>query len=527
MKNKDKQMTINRNILMILFLIFPFYVSGSSKITSQGTFTQTSQQNMEIPNPNLEPEKAKLAKDASDDHANKLTVAKGIESVALHSAISLKIALLAIESAHLATAVGAHAIPWLTALNPVVGGSILAASLATHQLAKQFVDRMVKYVERVRVLQSVIEKSKSKDTENLAYIMKVLNESNKGRVKYRCKDERAVQDAQNQSMRNALFCIYNNPMPMDYLCEFLGHLNLEEPGTIRKEALKIYRSVQQNSIKTVNNSLRDIADFITDPLIEIYRKSLKYRLLDKYYTAINDDFEGLVKIRSRVNIADRLDASEFWHPDAKTNLREILADMKEESNLMKNINLCHQTGCDTIDSAEKDKFIDQPSNKPYQNYCEYYFRKKPLYLMDKLNIKKQFSQKIRDKNSDKGYLERKKQKREKIISKASENLKVLMEEVEQKTIDQVLKDSSDFVTNMDQSLSILQKIQECDSDPSKKEECIQKLKTANENKPAIALLNNIADHLREEKEDNKKSEEKNLNNNQEQSKQDEAGEAND
>ncbi len=435
--------------------------------------------------------------------------AQAFETVTLDAAISLKIALLTIESMHLATAVGAHAIPLATALNPMVGGAFLATTVAANQVAKQFEDRMVKYVDRVRALDSVTETSGNND--GLAKLKKLLNESNKGRVKYRCKATRAMEDAKNQSMRNALFCIYNNPMPMDYLCEFLGNLE-EKQSTVRKMALQTYRkpSMQQNSIETKLGPIQNIADIITNPLIEIYRKSLKYRFLDKYYTAINDDFEGLVKIRSRVNVADRLDASEFWHADAKTNLRDILADMKQTSKLMKNINLCHKVECDTIeaDEKEKDKFIDLPAEKEYQNYCEYYFRKKPLYLMDKLNIKKQASQLIHAKDHSSGYLEKKKVEREKILENATKNLESLIEQVEKKKPEEALDETSTSLEDTSQKIDIRQQlIEELKKfhTEKEKENFLKNWEKDPKNSDSLKFFESITQHLKDENNDNKNS----------------------
>ncbi len=318
--------------------------------------------------------------------------------------------------------------------NLITGAAILFTSLAVSAVVEQIVDKLDKSAVRISALNSVDttqDPYKLTLFGNTQTFSQIAKDADRNRVKYQCKRRKAIKHAQKGRIKDALFCLWNNAAPMDYLCEFLGNLpKKKETGLIKKAGRYIRNVTHYGPDKT----LALIAPIFRNALIDTYRSHLKYRFLDKYYTAIHSELEGMIKNRSHVNVADRLDASEYWHIDSKVSLGEVLSMMTKDSPLMRQINQCHKNGCDDKLEIEKDKekeFGDIPKELEYENYCHYYFSKSPFHRWFMRKSANFYKKKLGFENTKRydAYLAKQKEKHAAITQTATDNFNILTKQV--------------------------------------------------------------------------------------------------
>lgn len=358
--------------------------------------------------------------------------------------------------------------------NLLTGATILFISLAASSVVEQIVDKLDKSAIRISALRSV-------DTKSNPYILnlfgneqtfsQIAQNADRNRVKYQCKRRKAIKHAQKGKIKDALFCIWNNAAPMDYLCEFLGNIPEKKEAGKFREAARYARNVTHYGPE---KTLELIVPIFKNAMIDTYRSHLKYRFLDKYYTAIHSELEGLIQNRSNVNVADRLDASEYWHIDSQVSLGSVLDMMKGESPLMQQINQCHNNGCDDQLQTEKDKqkeFGDIPKNEKYKNYCHYYFSKSPFHRWFVRQSANFYKSKLGFKDTaryDK-YLAQQKEKHDAIMENAIKNFDIL--------VTQTSKISTEIET-----VKTVDHIDTLSSDMKKYTQLMETLKTTDENK---------------------------------------------
>lgn len=341
--------------------------------------------------------------------------------------------------------------------NLLTGASILFISLAASAVVEQIVDKLDKSAIRISALRSVDTNAKQYTLNlfgNEKTFSQIAKDADKNRVKYQCKRRKAIKHAQKGRIKDALFCIWNNAAPMDYLCEFLGNIPPEKKaGSVMKAARYVRNATHFGPKKTLGL----IAPIFKNALIDTYRSHLKYRFLDKYYTAIHSELEGLIQSRANVNVADRLDASEYWHIDSQVSLGAVLDMMKGDSPLMTQINACHNNGCDDRLQTEKDKekeFGDIPKSEKYQNYCHYYFSKSPFHRWFVRQSANFYKSKLGFKDTTRydRYLAKQKERHDAIMHNAIQNFNTLltqtsginMETETRKAVDHVDTLSSDM-----------------------------------------------------------------------------------